>query len=85
MAETASPARTPFGGITRIRFKGYVSDVSAKRLPRTFFLDQNKAHPRQVNCLICPPITRNTAAVYDSKIVKQGDHYDPRTTFSVRV
>ena len=38
MAEfTARPARTgpPFGGITRIRFKGFVYDVSAKRLPRT--------------------------------------------------
>jgi len=26
----------PFGGITRIRFKGFVYDVSAIRLPRTF-------------------------------------------------
>jgi hypothetical protein len=25
----------PFGGITRIRFKGFVYDVSALRLPRT--------------------------------------------------
>jgi hypothetical protein len=25
----------PFGGITRIRFKGFVYDVSAIRLPRT--------------------------------------------------
>jgi hypothetical protein len=25
----------PFGGITRIRFKGFVQDVSAIRLPRT--------------------------------------------------
>ena len=27
----------PFGGITRIRFKGFVYDVSAIRLPRTNF------------------------------------------------
>jgi hypothetical protein len=27
----------PFGGITRIRFKGFVYDVSAIRLPRTYF------------------------------------------------
>ena len=26
----------PFGGITRIRFKGFVYDVSAIRLPRSF-------------------------------------------------
>jgi hypothetical protein len=26
----------PFGGITRIRFKGFVYDVSAIRLPRFF-------------------------------------------------
>jgi hypothetical protein len=26
----------PFGGITRIRFKGFVYDVSAIRLPRNF-------------------------------------------------
>jgi hypothetical protein len=27
----------PFGGITRIRFKGFVYDVSAIRLPRIYF------------------------------------------------
>jgi len=27
----------PFVGITRIRFKGFVYDVSAIRLPRTLF------------------------------------------------
>ena len=26
----------PFGGITRIRFKGFVYDVSAIRLPRSY-------------------------------------------------
>ena len=34
MAETFL---APFGGITRIRFKGFVYDVSAIRLPRTSF------------------------------------------------
>ena len=43
----------PFGGITRIRFKGSAPKqfgaLSATRLPRTFFLAQNKTHPSEVN------------------------------------
>jgi hypothetical protein len=35
MAEIPVRFGPPFGGITRIRFKGFVYDVSAKRLPRT--------------------------------------------------
>ena len=32
----------PFGGITRIRFKGFVNDVSALRLPRTLITTEDK-------------------------------------------
>ena len=43
----------PFGGITRIRFKGSVPKqfgaLSATRLPRTFFLAQNKTPVNEVN------------------------------------
>jgi hypothetical protein len=35
MAEMPVRLGPPFGGITRIRFKGFVNDVSAIRLPRT--------------------------------------------------
>jgi hypothetical protein len=35
MAENPTSDLAPFGGITRIRFKGFVQDVSAIRLPRT--------------------------------------------------
>jgi len=35
MAEMPVRLGPPFGGITRIRFKGFVYDVSAIRLPRT--------------------------------------------------
>jgi hypothetical protein len=34
MAATSNRHLAPFGGITRIRFKGFVYDVSAIRLPR---------------------------------------------------
>jgi hypothetical protein len=34
-AEKRMADLAPFGGITRIRFKGFVQDVSALRLPRT--------------------------------------------------
>ena len=34
MRETHGLFLAPFGGITRIRFKGFVYDVSAIRLPR---------------------------------------------------
>jgi hypothetical protein len=48
MAELA-----PFGGITRIRFKGSAPKqfgaLSATRLPRTFFLAQNKTRLCEVN------------------------------------
>jgi hypothetical protein len=50
-----SPVRhrtlAPFGGITRIRFKGSpaFARLSAKRLPRTFFLGQNKTGINEVN------------------------------------
>ena len=47
MAEMPVRPGPPFGGITRIRFKGFVYDVSAIRLPRTFF--QNKTGSQQVN------------------------------------
>jgi hypothetical protein len=44
---------TPFGGITRIRFKGSAPKqfgaLSATRLPRTFFLAQNKTDTSEVN------------------------------------
>jgi hypothetical protein len=43
----------PFGGITRIRFKGSAPKqfgaLSATRLPRTFFLAQNKTDTSEVN------------------------------------
>jgi hypothetical protein len=43
----------PFGGITRIRFKGSAPEqfgaLSATRLPRTFFLAQNKTDTSEVN------------------------------------
>ena len=43
----------PFGGITRIRFKGSAPKqfgaLSATRLPRTFFLAQNKTDMSEVN------------------------------------
>src|SRR5438034_7204842 len=43
----------PFGGITRIRFKGSAPKqfgaLSATRLPRTFFLAQNKTPVNEVN------------------------------------
>jgi hypothetical protein len=35
MAEMPVRLGPPFGGITRIRFKGFVYDVSAMWLPRT--------------------------------------------------
>jgi len=48
MAELA-----PFVGITRIRFKGSAPKqfgaLSATRLPRTFFLAQNKTDTSEVN------------------------------------
>ena len=47
----------PFGGITRIRFKGSAPKqfgaLSATRLPRTFFLAQNKTQLWEVNRCIC--------------------------------
>jgi hypothetical protein len=36
MAEMPVRLGPPFGGITRIRFKGFVYDVSAIRLPRSY-------------------------------------------------
>jgi hypothetical protein len=50
MAENQCPCgiAPPFGGITRIRFKGFVYDVSAIRLPRTNFF-QSKTPVREVN------------------------------------
>jgi len=46
MAEMPVRLGPSFGGITRIRFKGFDRHfspiISAKRLPRTFFLGQNK-------------------------------------------
>jgi hypothetical protein len=44
---------SPFGGITRIRFKGSAPKqfgaLSATRLPRTFLLAQNKTDTSEVN------------------------------------
>jgi hypothetical protein len=56
-----SPVRhrtlAPFGGITRIRFKGFdrpfAPIISARRLPRTFFLGQNKTGLGEVNATDC--------------------------------
>jgi len=49
----------PFGGITRIRFKGFVKDVSAIRLPRTYFF-QAKTGAREVNSCRLFSTTKNT-------------------------
>jgi hypothetical protein len=47
MAEMPVRLGPPFDGITRIRFKGFVNDVSAIRLPRTFL--ENKTRLAEVN------------------------------------
>jgi hypothetical protein len=39
----------PFGGITRIRFKGFVYDVSAIRLPRSYIKSRIGAGTVEVN------------------------------------
>ena len=53
----------PFGGITRIRFKGSAPKqfgaLSATRLPRTFFLAQNKTQLWEVNRCICCTFRHN--------------------------
>jgi len=52
----------PFGGITRIRFKGSapksLGALSAKRLPRTFFRGQNKTGINEVNAACAPHSVR---------------------------
>src|SRR6266404_2423832 len=60
----------PFGGITRIRFKGFVYDVSAIRLPRTFtrsYDHKNRSQSRErvmgdSLLVICKKIAADTAA-----------------------
>jgi len=52
MAENQCPCGIvpPFGGITRIRFKGFVYDVSAIRLPRTNFFKLRPARSKSTSC-----------------------------------
>ena len=45
MADSSSP----FVGITRIRFKGFVYDVSAIRLPRTYFFKIRPARSKSTS------------------------------------
>jgi hypothetical protein len=50
MAEMPVRLGPPFGGITRIRFKGFVYDVSAIRLPRSLYIyTQNRTYAIDVN------------------------------------
>ena len=41
MADKSDRYLAPFGGITRIRFKGFVQDVSANWLPRNLVHELN--------------------------------------------
>ena len=57
----------PFGGITRIRFKGSVPKqfgaLSATRLPRTFFLAQNKTPVNEVNAAYAAHFSMTRSAI----------------------
>ena len=52
----AWPSLASFGGITRIRFKGFdrrfAPIISARRLPRTSILGQNKTRMCEVNVMM---------------------------------
>ena len=57
----------PFGGITRIRFKGSAPKqfgaLSATRLPRTFFLAQNKTPVNEVNAAYAAHFSMTGSAI----------------------
>ena len=42
----------PFGGITRIRFKGFVYDVSAIRLPRSYIYTETRIGPARLKSIV---------------------------------
>jgi hypothetical protein len=73
MAELPVRHRTlaPFGGITRIRFKGSSNWTSQPlRLPRIFFLGQNKTRICEVNMPGTPRVVRDAAALVTSTKTK---------------
>jgi hypothetical protein len=55
----AWPILAPFGGITRIRFKGFVYDVSAIRLPRSYI--KSRIRPKVSTSTSNPPTLKASA------------------------